>query len=98
AHPRPVRVCRSHRARHLGGRVTFSATFDNAKEALVFAAPSTFRPDVSGHGYWGFTPARLADGKIVTVNRGFVPERRQDAKTLLRGQMPRQRLRASQTT
>jgi cytochrome oxidase assembly protein ShyY1 len=88
----------SHRARHLGGRVTFSATFDNAKEALVFAAPSTFRPDVSGPGYWVFTPARLADGKIVTVNRGFVPERRQDAKTLLRGQMPRQRLRASQTT
>jgi hypothetical protein len=32
----------------LGGRVTFSATFDNAKEALVFGAPSTLRPYVSG--------------------------------------------------
>jgi surfeit locus 1 family protein len=34
-----------------------------------------------------FTPARLADGKIVMVNRGFVPERRQDAKTHPRGQI-----------
>jgi cytochrome oxidase assembly protein ShyY1 len=26
-----------------------------------------------------FTSARLADGKIMMVNRGFVPERLQDA-------------------
>ena len=50
-------------------------------EALVFASASAFRPDVSGPGYWVFTPARLADGSIVIVNRGFVPDGRQDAKS-----------------
>ena len=30
--------------------------------------------DVTGPGYWVFTPARLAGGSIVVVNRGFVPE------------------------
>ncbi len=60
-------------------RVTFTAQFDNDKEALVFASASAFRPDVSdaGPGYWVFTPARLADGSIVIVNRGFVPDARQ---------------------
>lgn len=68
-------------------RVRFSAAFDNGKEALVFAAPSAFRPDVSGPGYWVFTPARLADGSIVMVNRGFVPEGRQDPASRPQGQM-----------
>jgi surfeit locus 1 family protein len=68
-------------------RATFSATFDNSKEALLFAAPSTFRPDVSGPGFWVFTPAHLADGAIVMVNRGFVPDGRQDPKTRPRGQI-----------
>jgi surfeit locus 1 family protein len=63
--------------------VTFTAQFDNSKEALVYAIPSTFRPDVqeAGPGYWVFTPARLADGSIVIVNRGFVPEGRQDPQS-----------------
>jgi surfeit locus 1 family protein len=68
-------------------RVTLRATFDNADEALVFAPPSTFRPDVSGPGYWVFTPARLADGGIVEVNRGFVPDGRQDPNTRRQGQV-----------
>jgi surfeit locus 1 family protein len=55
-------------------RVTFTATFDDGKEALVYAAASAFRPDVSGPGYWVFTPARLADGSVAMVNRGFVPQ------------------------
>ena len=55
-------------------RVTFTGTFDNGKEALVYAAASAFRPDVSGPGYWVFTPARLADGGVAMVNRGFVPQ------------------------
>ena len=29
-------------------RVTFTATFDHGKEALVYAAASAFRPDVAG--------------------------------------------------
>jgi surfeit locus 1 family protein len=63
-------------------RVRLRAEFENDREALVFASASGFRPDVtSPGGYWVFTPARLADGSIVIVNRGFVPDGRQDAKS-----------------
>jgi surfeit locus 1 family protein len=67
--------------------VKFSATFDTAKEALVYAVPSAFRSDVSGPGYWMFTPARLPDGGIVMVNRGYVPEARKDPATRAQGQV-----------
>jgi len=46
-------------------RVEFGAEFDYGHEALVYGAASAFRPDVSGPGYWVFTPARLADGSVV---------------------------------
>jgi surfeit locus 1 family protein len=68
-------------------RVTFTAQFDHSSEALIYGAASAFRPDVSGPGYWVFTPARLADGSIVVVDRGFVPEGRQDPKSRADGQM-----------
>jgi surfeit locus 1 family protein len=68
-------------------RVTFNATFDHSKEALVYAAPSAFRPDVSGPGYWVFTPAKLADGALVIVNRGFVPEAQRDPAARPTGQI-----------
>jgi surfeit locus 1 family protein len=68
-------------------RVTFSAQFDNAAEALVYGAASAFRPDVTGLGYWVFTPARLADGSTVIVNRGFIPEDKKDPKTRIAGQI-----------
>jgi surfeit locus 1 family protein len=70
-------------------RVKFSAQFDNSREALVFAAASAFRPDVAdaGPGYWVMTPARLADGGIVIVNRGFVPDGRQDAESRPGGEL-----------
>jgi surfeit locus 1 family protein len=74
-------------ARDEYSRVTFSAQFDNANEALVYGAASAFRPDVSGQGYWVFTPARLADGSIVIVNRGFIPENRKDPKSREAGQI-----------
>lgn len=67
-------------------RVEFTAEFDNAKEALVFAAATGFRPDVSQPGDWVFTPARLADGGIVMVNRGFVPDKRREPASRLEGQ------------
>ncbi len=67
--------------------VKFTALFDHAAEALVYGAASAFRPDVSGPGYWVFTPARLADGSLVIVNRGFVPEDRKDAKSRSAGQI-----------
>jgi surfeit locus 1 family protein len=59
-------------------RVGFAGTFENDKEALVYTTGSSMRNDTSGPGYWVFTPARLADGRAVIVNRGFVPEGRQD--------------------
>jgi surfeit locus 1 family protein len=68
-------------------RVKFTATFDHGKESLVYAAASAFRPDVSGLGYWIFTPGRLASGGFVIVNRGFVPEDRQDPTSRARGQI-----------
>ncbi len=68
-------------------RVTFTAQFDHADEALIYGAASAFRPDVSGPGDWVFTPARLADGSIVIVDRGFVPERRPDPKSRAEGQI-----------
>lgn len=68
-------------------RTRFTAQFDNAKEALLFAAPSNFRPDVEGPGYWVFTPARLADGNFVMVNRGFVPDSLKDPASRPQGQI-----------
>jgi surfeit locus 1 family protein len=70
-------------------RVKFSAEFDNAKEALIYGAASPFRPDVSGPGYWVFTPARLGDGSFVMVNRGFVPQGRDDPRTRPEGEITR---------
>ncbi|MBV8824422.1 MAG: SURF1 family protein [Bradyrhizobiaceae bacterium] len=66
-------------------RVTFPAVFENDREALVFAGASAFRPDTSGPGYWVFTPARLADGARVAVNRGFVSEANKDPATRAAG-------------
>jgi surfeit locus 1 family protein len=60
-------------------RVKFTAEFLAGQEALVYTAGSAFRPDVQGAGYWVFAPARLADGGIVLVDRGFVPAERKDA-------------------
>jgi surfeit locus 1 family protein len=68
-------------------RVLFPAEFQHEEEALVFTSGSALRSDVSGHGYWVFTPARLPGGDVVVVNRGFVPEGRQDPKTRPDGQV-----------
>ena len=68
-------------------RVTFRAAFEHDQEALVFAGASAFRPDVSGIGYWVFTPARFVDGVRVVVNRGFVPEANKEAATRAAGRV-----------
>jgi surfeit locus 1 family protein len=54
-------------------RVSFNAKFNKNDDALVYASASAFRPDVSGFGVWVFTPATLADGSSVVINRGFAP-------------------------
>jgi surfeit locus 1 family protein len=68
-------------------RVAFPAEFLHEHEALVHSSGSAFRPDVSGPGYWVFTPVRLVGGSLVMVNRGFVPEGRQDPKVRPDGQI-----------
>lgn len=70
-------------------RVAFKAEFESNREALVFASATAFRPDVNGPGYWVFVPARLADGGAVMVNRGFVPEGRQDPGSRPAGEVSR---------
>jgi len=62
-------------------RVQFAAEILPHEEALIFTSGSAFRPDVSGPGYWVFAPARLPGGGLVVVDRGFVPEGRQDRAT-----------------
>lgn len=59
-------------------RVTFSADFFADHNAFVYTAGSALRGDVSGPGFWVFTPARLADQGVVVINRGFMPETRRD--------------------
>jgi len=54
-------------------RVTFTATYRRAPDAMVYTAGSAVRPDVSGPGTWAFLPARLATGESIVINAGFVP-------------------------
>jgi surfeit locus 1 family protein len=68
-------------------RVKFSAGFVPGQEALVYASGSALRSDVSGPGYWVFAPARTSSGAIVVVNRGFVPEGRQDPAARIAGEI-----------
>jgi surfeit locus 1 family protein len=68
-------------------RVKFAAKFLHGQEALVYTSGSALRSDVSGPGYWVFTPALRQDGSLVVVNRGFVPEGRQDPATRAAGQV-----------
>src|SRR5712691_1742696 len=67
-------------------RVAFRAELLKDQEALVYAGGSALRPDVSGLGYWVFTPARLASS-IVVVNRGFVPEANRDPASRASGRI-----------
>jgi surfeit locus 1 family protein len=67
-------------------RVKLRPDFQHDQEGLVQASKSAFRNDVSGIGYWVFTPSRVMD-KRVLVNRGFVPESRRDPATRSEGQV-----------
>jgi cytochrome oxidase assembly protein ShyY1 len=40
-------------------------------DAFVFTSGSALRADVKSPGYFVFTPARLADGAVVVINRGY---------------------------
>lgn len=69
-------------------RVTFRATFDlpeipspAAREARLYTGTSALRDDIKGPGYFVFSPAKLPDGRVVVVNRGYVPNPTPNAQT-----------------
>lgn len=59
-------------------RVRFSATFEAKPDAMVYSSGSAVRDDITGPGTWAFLPARLADGRSVVINAGFVQNTMQD--------------------
>lgn len=60
-------------------RVALRVTFVPGQNALVFAAPSAFRPDIKGIGYWVLSPAHRDGGETVVVDRGFIPASQKDS-------------------
>jgi len=54
-------------------RVAFTATFAPGEEALVYTPGSALRADIKGPGYFVFAPGKLADGRTVVIDRGFIP-------------------------
>jgi surfeit locus 1 family protein len=59
-------------------RVSFSATYKPAPDAMVYSSGSAVRTDISGPGTWAFMPARLPGGETVVINAGFVQNTMQD--------------------
>ncbi|HZR87741.1 MAG TPA: SURF1 family protein [Bradyrhizobium sp.] len=53
-------------------RVTFTAAYARAPDAMVYSAGSAVREDIAGPGTWAFLPARIASGETVVINTGFV--------------------------
>jgi len=64
-------------------RVRLRAEFiPDAPPAYLYTGASALRADVKQPGYFVFAPARLADGRIVVINRGYVPLDRKDDKAV----------------
>lgn len=59
-------------------RVTFTATLEGKPDAMVYSSGSAVRDDITGPGTWAFVPARLADGRSVVINAGFVQNTMQE--------------------
>jgi surfeit locus 1 family protein len=56
-------------------RVKLRAAFiENAKPAFAYTGGSALRDDIKAPGYFVFAPARMADGKIVVINRGYTTQ------------------------
>lgn len=68
-------------------RVRANGRFRHEREALVFTTLSGRKGRASGPGYFVLTPLEHADGSIVIVNRGFVPNERRDPATRREGQI-----------
>jgi len=59
-------------------RVTFTATYAAAPDAMVYSSGSGVRKDASGPGTWAFVPALLPSGEIVVIDAGFVENTMQE--------------------
>lgn len=68
-------------------KVSFQGTFDHAHEFYVFATLGEPKGQFGGPGWWVVTPATLKDGRILFVNRGFVPDNRRDPQSRAIGQI-----------
>ncbi|WP_181705908.1 SURF1 family protein [Chthonobacter rhizosphaerae] len=68
--------------------VSFTGRYDHSREIHVFIALTQPKGPLRGQGYFVMTPAMLADGRWVFVNRGFVPLDRKDASTRPESQIP----------
>lgn len=67
--------------------VTASGQFDHARETLIYSVLSDAKGPFKGPGFVVVTPLVQADGSVILVNRGFVPEDRRDPKTRATGQI-----------
>ncbi len=54
-------------------RVKLHADFLPVPDTYAYVAGSAVRNDIKEPGYFVFRPAKLPNGKIVVVNRGYVP-------------------------
>jgi surfeit locus 1 family protein len=54
-------------------RVRLRADFLPVPDTYAYVAGSALRDDIKAPGYFVFRPARLPDGRIVAINRGYVP-------------------------
>lgn len=59
-------------------RVSFTATYADLPDAMVYSSGSAVRKDASGPGTWAFLPARLPGGETVVIDAGFVENTMQD--------------------
>lgn len=82
----PVALSEIEAIRQAGGdveyrRVSVTGTFDHEKERHFFA---TFEGKT---GFYVYTPMRLSDGRVLFVNRGFVPYDMKAPATRMAGQV-----------
>ncbi|MFO1147712.1 MAG: SURF1 family protein [Alsobacter sp.] len=72
-------------------KVTLTGTFLHEKEfhlqGLMTGEGSRTAPPATLLGYYVLTPAQLADGSLVIVNRGFVPPEKLDPASRAEGQV-----------
>ncbi|MBV8472620.1 MAG: SURF1 family protein [Hyphomicrobiales bacterium] len=66
--------------------VRIAGVYDGAHQALVYRALENPHGPYAGPGYLVITPLRRADGSVILVNRGFVPEDQKDKAALAANQ------------